>query len=105
MDGCGYEARPLTLYGVYFRVHHEANEFSKSGLVFPAQLLPRFRRIREQGVHFGRPIIAGIKFHELLPVEIHAVDPSLPGTYCAVIMKTVDERTRAKTSINELLRD
>jgi 2,3,4,5-tetrahydropyridine-2-carboxylate N-succinyltransferase len=33
------------------------------------------------------------------------VDPGLPGTYCAVIMKTVDERTRAKTSINELLRD
>jgi 2,3,4,5-tetrahydropyridine-2-carboxylate N-succinyltransferase len=33
------------------------------------------------------------------------IDPSLPGTYCAVIMKTVDERTRSKTSINELLRD
>jgi 2,3,4,5-tetrahydropyridine-2-carboxylate N-succinyltransferase len=29
----------------------------------------------------------------------------LPSTYCAVIMKTVDERTRSKTSINELLRD
>lgn len=29
----------------------------------------------------------------------------LPGTYCAVIMKTVDEGTRSKTSINELLRD
>lgn len=28
-----------------------------------------------------------------------------PGTYCAVIVKTVDERTRSKTSINELLRD
>jgi 2,3,4,5-tetrahydropyridine-2-carboxylate N-succinyltransferase len=33
------------------------------------------------------------------------VDPTLPATYCAVIMKTVDERTRSKTSINELLRD
>jgi len=32
-------------------------------------------------------------------------DPSLPSTYCAVIMKRVDERTRSKTSINELLRD
>ncbi|HEY9217321.1 MAG TPA: 2,3,4,5-tetrahydropyridine-2,6-dicarboxylate N-succinyltransferase [Phenylobacterium sp.] len=29
----------------------------------------------------------------------------LPSTYCAVIMKTVDERTRSKTSINELLRE
>jgi 2,3,4,5-tetrahydropyridine-2-carboxylate N-succinyltransferase len=35
----------------------------------------------------------------------NAVDPTLPSTYCAVIMKTVDERTRSKTSINELLRD
>jgi 2,3,4,5-tetrahydropyridine-2-carboxylate N-succinyltransferase len=25
--------------------------------------------------------------------------------YCAVIVKRVDEKTRAKTSINELLRD
>jgi 2,3,4,5-tetrahydropyridine-2-carboxylate N-succinyltransferase len=31
-----------------------------------------------------------------------AVAPSL---YCAVIVKRVDEKTRAKTSINELLRD
>jgi len=29
----------------------------------------------------------------------------IPGLYCAVIVKRVDERTRAKTSINELLRD
>jgi len=32
-------------------------------------------------------------------------DPALPSTYCAVIMKRVDERTRSKTSINELLRE
>ena len=28
-----------------------------------------------------------------------------PGLYCAVIVKRVDAGTRAKTSINELLRD
>ncbi|MEM8748763.1 MAG: 2,3,4,5-tetrahydropyridine-2,6-dicarboxylate N-succinyltransferase [Pseudomonadota bacterium] len=28
-----------------------------------------------------------------------------PGLYCAVIVKTVDEKTRSKTAINELLRD
>ena len=28
-----------------------------------------------------------------------------PSLYCAVIVKRVDEQTRAKTSINELLRD
>ena len=31
-------------------------------------------------------------------------DPG-PGLYCAVVVKTVDERTRSKTGINELLRD
>jgi 2,3,4,5-tetrahydropyridine-2-carboxylate N-succinyltransferase len=28
-----------------------------------------------------------------------------PSLYCAVIIKQVDERTRSKTAINELLRD
>jgi 2,3,4,5-tetrahydropyridine-2-carboxylate N-succinyltransferase len=36
------------------------------------------------------------------PLPNNAPGPSL---YCAVIVKTVDEQTRAKTSINELLRD
>jgi 2,3,4,5-tetrahydropyridine-2-carboxylate N-succinyltransferase len=31
--------------------------------------------------------------------------PDRPSLYCAVIVKRVDERTRSKTSINELLRD
>jgi 2,3,4,5-tetrahydropyridine-2-carboxylate N-succinyltransferase len=31
--------------------------------------------------------------------------PGKPALYCGVIIKRVDERTRAKTSINELLRD
>ena len=36
------------------------------------------------------------------PTKAGGVSPSL---YCAVIVKRVDEKTRAKTSINELLRD
>ena len=32
-------------------------------------------------------------------------DSSRPSLYCAVIVKIVDEKTRSKTSINELLRD
>jgi 2,3,4,5-tetrahydropyridine-2-carboxylate N-succinyltransferase len=32
-------------------------------------------------------------------------DNSKPSLYCAVIVKIVDEKTRSKTSINELLRD
>jgi len=46
-----------------------------------------------------------------VPAYSVVVPGSLPGKdggpnlYCAVIVKRVDERTRAKTSINELLRD
>lgn len=36
------------------------------------------------------------------PMPGHDVGPSL---YCAVIVKRVDERTRSKTAVNELLRD
>ena len=32
-------------------------------------------------------------------------DNSKPSLYCAIIVKIVDEKTRSKTSINELLRD
>ena len=32
-------------------------------------------------------------------------NPSGPNLYCAVIVKKVDEKTRSKTSINDLLRD
>ena len=43
-------------------------------------------------------------FNNFLPGNIGG-GPDRPSTYCAVIVKTVDERTRSKTSINELLRD
>ncbi len=52
---------------------------------------------------------------KVLQGEVPAYSVVVPGTlpggnggpdlYCAVIVKRVDERTRAKTSINELLRD
>ena len=32
-------------------------------------------------------------------------NPNGPSLYCAVIVKKVDEKTRSKTSINDLLRD
>jgi 2,3,4,5-tetrahydropyridine-2,6-dicarboxylate N-succinyltransferase len=37
--------------------------------------------------------------------SLHAPSLHAPSLYCAVIVKRVDEKTRAKTSINELLRD
>ena len=44
-------------------------------------------------------------FSVVVPGNRPSSRPGGPSTYCAVIMKTVDERTRSKTSINELLRD
>ncbi len=49
-----------------------------------------------------------VPFGEVPPYSV-VVDGSMPSggvnLYCAVIVKRVDERTRSKTGINELLRD
>ena len=51
-----------------------------------------------------------VSYGEVPPYSV-VVSGSMPGAsggpslYCAVIVKQVDEKTRAKTSINELLRD
>ena len=55
-------------------------------------------------VHIGRVPA----FSVVVPGSLPAVGPDGnpgPSLYCVVIVKTVDARTRAKTSINELLRD
>lgn len=41
----------------------------------------------------------------VVPGSLPPADGNGPALYCAVIVKQVDEKTRAKTSINELLRD
>ena len=51
-------------------------------------------------IHVGK----GPPYSVVVPGNIGG-GPDRPSTYCAVIVKTVDERTRSKTSINELLRD
>ena len=38
-------------------------------------------------------------------LEYQIKNPNGPSLYCAVIVKKVDEKTRSKTSINDLLRD
>lgn len=40
----------------------------------------------------------------VVPGTLPGPTPQSPSIYCAVIVKRVDEKTRAKTSINELLR-
>jgi len=44
-------------------------------------------------------------FSVVVPGSLPNKDTSKPSLYCVVIVKTVDEKTRKKTSINELLRD
>ena len=41
----------------------------------------------------------------VVPGNLPNEDPKKPGLYCVVIVKTVDEKTRSKTSINDLLRE
>ena len=41
----------------------------------------------------------------IVPGSIPSKDNKGPALYCAVIIKQVDEKTRSKTSINDLLRD
>lgn len=40
----------------------------------------------------------------VVPGTLSGRTPELPSLYCAVIVKRVDEKTRAKTAINDLLR-
>jgi 2,3,4,5-tetrahydropyridine-2-carboxylate N-succinyltransferase len=51
-------------------------------------------------IHYGRVPPYSVVVSGSLPQG-----PERPSLYCAVIVKRVDARTRAKTSINELLRD
>jgi 2,3,4,5-tetrahydropyridine-2,6-dicarboxylate N-succinyltransferase len=51
-------------------------------------------------VHYGRVPAYSVVVPGVLPGR-----DGRPGLACAVIVKRVDERTRSKTSINELLRD
>ncbi len=58
-------------------------------------------------IHYGKVPPYSVVVSGSMPgskAEMPNGKPS-PSLYCAVIVKRVDERTRAKTSINELLRD
>ncbi len=57
-------------------------------------------------IHYGKVPPYSVVVAGSMPGSTSATDngPN-PNLYCAVIVKTVDERTRSKTSINELLRD
>jgi 2,3,4,5-tetrahydropyridine-2,6-dicarboxylate N-succinyltransferase len=57
-------------------------------------------------IHYGRVPAYSVVVSGNMPSNKNMPSGApAPGLYCAVIVKRVDERTRAKTSINELLRD
>jgi 2,3,4,5-tetrahydropyridine-2-carboxylate N-succinyltransferase len=56
-------------------------------------------------VHIGRVPPYSVVVSGTLPGKPLPDGSPGPSLYCAVIVKTVDEKTRAKTSINDLLRD
>ncbi len=60
---------------------------------------------RETGeIHYGRVPSYSVVVPGTMPGKPMGDGNPGPGLYCAVIVKRVDERTRSKTSINELLR-
>jgi 2,3,4,5-tetrahydropyridine-2,6-dicarboxylate N-succinyltransferase len=56
-------------------------------------------------VHYGRVPPYSVVVSGAMPGKPLPDGSAGPSLYCAVIVKTVDEKTRSKTSINELLRD
>jgi 2,3,4,5-tetrahydropyridine-2,6-dicarboxylate N-succinyltransferase len=56
-------------------------------------------------IHVGEVPPYSVVVPGSLPSPPYPDNRPAPSLYCAVIVKTVDEKTRAKTSINELLRD
>jgi 2,3,4,5-tetrahydropyridine-2-carboxylate N-succinyltransferase len=61
---------------------------------------------RETGeIHMGEVPAYSVVVPGALPGKPMKDGSPGPSLYCAVIVKRVDEKTRAKTSINELLRD
>jgi 2,3,4,5-tetrahydropyridine-2-carboxylate N-succinyltransferase len=57
-------------------------------------------------IHYGRvPAYSVVVSGNMPSSKTMPSGSPAPSLYCAVIVKRVDERTRAKTSINELLRD
>jgi 2,3,4,5-tetrahydropyridine-2-carboxylate N-succinyltransferase len=57
---------------------------------------------RETGEIFRGRVPA---YSVVVPGSLPGKTPDAPSLFCAVIVKRVDEKTRSKTSVNELLRD
>jgi 2,3,4,5-tetrahydropyridine-2-carboxylate N-succinyltransferase len=98
-DNCFIGARSEVVEGV---VVGEGSVISMG--VFIGQSTKIVDRVTGE-VHMGRVPPYSVVVSGSLPQKPFADGSPAPSLYCAVIVKRVDEKTRAKTSINELLRD
>ena len=98
-DNCFIGARSEVVEGVVVR---EGSVLSMG--VFIGASTKIIDRVTGQ-VHVGEIPAYSVVVPGSMPGKPLADGSPGPSLYCAVIIKTVDERTRSKTSINELLRD
>ncbi len=98
-DGCFVGARSEVAEGVLV----ETGSVLSMGVFLGASTKIVDRATGE--IHFGRVPAYSVVVPGSLPGKALADGSPGPSLYCAVIVKQVDERTRSKTSINELLRD
>jgi 2,3,4,5-tetrahydropyridine-2-carboxylate N-succinyltransferase len=98
-DGCFVGARSEVAEGVIV----ERGSVLSMGVYLGASTRIVDRATGE--VHYGRVPAYSVVVPGAMPGKPMPDGSPGPSLYCAVIVKRVDEKTRAKTSINELLRD
>jgi 2,3,4,5-tetrahydropyridine-2-carboxylate N-succinyltransferase len=98
-DNCFIGARSEVVEGVVV----ETGSVLSMGVFISASTKIINRQTGE--VHIGRVPAYSVVVPGSLPGKPLPDGSPGPSLYCAVIVKTVDEQTRSKTSINDLLRD
>ena len=98
-DGCFVGARSEVAEGVLI----ETGSVLAMGVYLGASTKIVDRATGE--IHFGRVPAYSVVVPGSLPGKALPDGSAGPSLYCAVIVKRVDEQTRSKTSINDLLRD
>jgi 2,3,4,5-tetrahydropyridine-2-carboxylate N-succinyltransferase len=98
-DNCFIGARSEVVEGV---IVCEGSVLSMG--VFLGQSTPVWDRTKRQWLDATNGLVIP-PYSVVISGQKPAKNPEDPSTYCAVIVKTVDAQTRAKTSLNELLRD
>ena len=94
-DNCFVGARSEVVEGVIV----ETGSVISMGVYIGASTKIVDRKTGE--IHMGRVPAYSV----VVPGALPSKNPGGPSLYCAVIIKRVDEKTRSKTSINDLLRD